>query len=800
MKVAEGGLLIRRNVCQVLSHSRYRLQLQSGVIYLLQIVPYTVLTKTTLLFHESRKSFFLRLEAQGTTMNMAMQAAPPRRPPASPQRKSVSPNKKQRPSLSLVPTTRRPSIALTTSFNKKDIDVDGVDNDFGFAEKNALFQSFSDLCHDVGFSDKNALSPSFPDLCLDDDDFLDRQEDEEKEPQKQDFMASLVDFLDSDEILDDSKLNKMVTEWQASTDAVAGGTKEEVEFNTSLASLFGSFTDLLTNKRGFDKKECLTLQQEMERLKKMRRRMAMATEFKPDFSGFPEAPHSPTTRSRKPVTLGRQHESVANVLEYALEGWQGDVVPLQEEQGKREEEVLEEQKRGTENRGDPVISPSRSSGIEKRGEPVTPRSRSPTRRLPTRRSPKSPSRRLHKSNDDDGNSGKPHQSGSSVRRETSADRHHRRSKPSGAKATEHSSPVRSSQRRASPRPVTPLPGDKSSLMLSPRHPSKQRDPLGVSSHHSKSPRKRIGLAATLHTSSSRKEDGMSLSGTTTHTSRSMPASRSPRKSSRTSGQSDPIRSHNTPRQLRSKASSLEKSPKSPRKALEIYLLGVSSLKSPNSPRKSFQKDSMGAAESIRSVQLYGTPRRPTEKGSTGRTSAKPDKSPSSLHHLERMNGRSSVPDSPKTVTRRSSQEGKPRTQSQTGSRTTLSLKELVPPVYSSAEKEDLAPKQPSRGRRNSQERQPTSRNRGHSMAPDAEKESRSSSRRSSSIATSGTTSSSRRRSNSVAPETGSPRVRSNSVTRDAKKSSGRSHLDLVSRSQHRASRRPSLGSIQSSML
>jgi hypothetical protein len=751
-------------------------------------------------------------------MNMAMQASPPRRPPVSPQRKSVSPFKKQRPSLALIPTTRRPSIAVTSSFSIKDID--GADNDFEFSEKNALFQSFSDLCHDIGFSDKNALSRSFPDLCP--DEFLDIQEEEEeeKDPHQQDFMASLVDFLDSDELLDNSKLDNMCTQWQSSTDAVAGGTNEQIEFNTSLASLFGSFTDILTNKRGFDKEECLTLQKEMERLKKMRRRMAMSAEYKPDFSAIPEAPHSPTARSRKQPTIGREHDSVANVLEYALEGWQGDVVPLQQERGRREEEVFEEQKRSTENRGDPDLSPSRSSGIESRVEPVTPRSRSPTRRSDEkRRSPKSPSRRLHKNNYGDDKSGKPHQSGSSVRRETSEDRRHRRSKASGSKATEHSSPVRSSHRLISPRPVTPVPGEKSSLMISPRHPSKQRDPLGVSSYHSKSPRKRSGLAATLHTSSSRKDDDMSLSGTTTDTSRSMLASRSPRKSSRASGKSDPMRSPNTPRKLRSRASSPVNSPRSPRKALQIDLLGVSPLKSPKSPRKSFQKDSLRAAESIRAVQLYGTPRRSTEKGSAGRTSAKPDQSPSSVHQLARLNGRSSVPDSPKTVSRRSSQEGRPRAPSQTGSRTTvsrrssqegrprdpsqtgsrttLSLKELIvaPPVYSSAEKEDLAPSQPSRGRRHSQERQPTSRNRAQSVAPDAEKESRSSSRRSSAIATSGTTLS-RRRSNSVAPEAGSSRVHSNSVTRDAKKSSGRSHLDLVSRSQHRASRRPSLGSIQ----
>lgn len=459
----------------------------------------------------------------------------------------------------------------------------------------------------------------------------------------------------------------------------------------------------------------------MERLKKMRRRMAMSAEYKPDFSDFPDAPHSPS-----PSPRSREHDSVANVLEYALEGWQGDVVPLQQERGRREEEKFEEQKRGTQNRGDPVTPPSRSSRIESRGETVTPRSRSPSRRSEgKRRLPKSPSRRSHKSNDDDE---KPHQSGSSVRHETSADRRHSRSKLSESKATEHSSPVRGSPKRVSPRrTVTPFPGEMSSVMLSPRHPSKQRDSLSVSSYHSKSPRKRSGLPASLHTSSSRKEGSMSLSGTTSHTSRSMPASRSPRKPSRTSGQSDPIRSPTTPRNLRSRASSPMKSPKSSRKSLSKDLLGLSPPKSPKLPRKSFQKDPLGVSESIRAVQLYGTPRRSTGKASLGRISAKPDESLSSVHHLERLHDGSGVPNSPKTLSTRSSRGTRPRDQSQTP-RTTLSrhhkmfsnAEELIlaPTVYSSAEKEDSAPKQPSRGgsggRRRSQERQPLSRSRAPS--------------------------------------------------------------------------------------
>jgi hypothetical protein len=604
-------------------------------------------------------------------MDTAMQAAPPRRPPVSPQKKTASPNKKQRPSLSLMPTTPRSSSVLTIS-NSNNTCIDGPDGDFGFSDKNALFRSFSNLCLDVGFSDKNALFQSFSDLCL--DDFLD--EEEEKEPEKQAFMPSLVDFLDDDEFLDDSEFKKMCTEWQASTDAVVGGTKEEVEFKTSLASLFSSFTDLLTSECTFDKKKCSTLQQEMERLKKMRRRVAMSAEYK----------------------LG-----------------------------------------------------------------------------------------LHKSNDDDDNSGKPRQSGSTGHRETSVERRHRRFKPSESKVNEHSSPVRSSPKWVSPRrSVTPLPGEMSSLMLSPRHPSKQHDPLGASSYHSESPRKRSGLSATLHTTSSRKGDSMSLLDVSSH---SMPASFSPRKSSRTPGQSDPIRSLISPRKLRSGASS-------PVKTLQ-------------SPRKSLQKDPLGVSESIRAAQLHGTPRRSTRKGSTGRISAKPEQSPSSVHHFARFHDRSGVPDTPKTALSRSSRGGRSRAQSQTP-QTTLSHHlemfseggDLAPTVYYSTEKEDSAPRQPScgestagfRGRRSSRKRQPISRNRVHSVAPDVERESRSSSRGCFANATT-STSLSRRRSKSVAPETGSSRVRSNSVTRDAKQSSGLSHLDLVSRFENRTSRRPSLGSM-----
>jgi hypothetical protein len=678
-----------------------------------------------------RKPKKLILAPQDMPMNMAMQAAPPRRPPVSPQKRSVvSPRKKQRSFLSTTPRSSR--LAISTIKNTY---IDGPDDEIGFSEKNAPFRSFSELCLD---------------------DLFDKGEEEEKESQKEDFMPSMVDFHDSDNFLDDSKFKKMCTEWQLSADAVAGGTKEKVEFNTHLASLFGCLTDILANKRAFDKKECSTLQQEMERLKKVLCRMVMSAE------------------------------------------------------------------------------PSRSSEIESGGEPVTPRSRSPTRPSQgSSRSPESSSHCLHKSDDDDA-SEQLHQSGSTDRRETSAERRHRRSKASGSKATEHSSPVRNSPKGVSPRrTVTPSPGELSSLILSSRHPSKQRDPMGHSSCHSQSPRKRSELAAVLHTPSSmkgdsmssldvssrtsrsmpvplsprkstrtsgqsdklhslitpRKGDSMSLLNVSSHTSRSMPASLSPRKSSRTSGQDDPMRSSTTPRRLRSGASS--------------------SVKSIKSPRKSLHKDPRGVSESSRAVQLHGTPRRSTEKVSTGRISAGPKQSPTPLHHLARLHGCSGLPDSATTVSSRSSPGVRPRAQSQTPRRALLHQLDifsncddlvLAPTAYFSTEKEDAAPRQPSRGgstdgsggRRSSQERQPISRNRAHSVAPVAERKSLTSSRGCSDISTSGT-SLSRRRSRSVAPETGSSRVRSNSVTLDAKKSSGRS--DIFTRSENRFISRPSLSSI-----
>jgi hypothetical protein len=63
-------------------------------------------------FHESQKSFNFTLkvqaQAQGDLMNMAMQAASPRRP--FPTEKLVSPYKKQRPSCPWYRPTRRLAI------------------------------------------------------------------------------------------------------------------------------------------------------------------------------------------------------------------------------------------------------------------------------------------------------------------------------------------------------------------------------------------------------------------------------------------------------------------------------------------------------------------------------------------------------------------------------------------------------------------------------------------------------------------------------------------------------------------
>jgi hypothetical protein len=656
--------------------------------------PDDLFTATHNILHRKPKKLFLAHRQQGMTMNMAVQAAHPAHPPASLQKKPVSPRKKQRPSMSLMPTTPRSSRLAISNLNN---------TNFGFSAKHALFQSFSELSYDDLFDKED-------------------EEEEEQEPQKQDFMASLVDFLDDDDFFGDSELKKMCTERQASADDVTGDTEKEVDFNTNLASLFSYFNDLLTSKRAFDKKECSTLQQEMERLKKMRRLMTMATECKPDASGFLQSPpHSPTARSRKQLTLGRQHE--------------GDAVQLQ----------LEEQKRETESRGNPVTSPSRSSAFEYRGEPVTMRSRSPTPRSEgTHRSPKSPSRR------------------------------------------------------------------GTSLMLSPRRASKQRDPLGASSYHTRSPRKKSGLAETSKTPSSRKGDSMSLGvssntsrsmsasisprkstrtsgqdyglaavlrttssikadsmskfGVSNHTSRSVPASMSPRKSTRTSsqdyparsprtprkgdsmslpcvsshtnrlvpvslsprkstrtsGQSDPVRSPSTPRRLRSRASSPVKSP---RKFLQMDPLGASeSIRLPITPRRLrsrasspvktirlpwefLQKDPLGVSEStpapitptklrsgayspvksprlprkyprgvsesIRAVQLQGTPRRSAEKGSASLARAKSVQIPSSIHHKAKLNDRAGVPDSPKTYLSKSSQGGRPRAQRQ-ATTTTLS--------------------------------------------------------------------------------------------------------------------------------
>jgi hypothetical protein len=181
------------------------------------------------------------------------------------------------------------------------------------------------------------------------------------------------------------------------------------------------------------------------------------------------------------------------------------------------------------------------------------RSRSPTLRSEgDRRSLQTPSRRLHKSNDDDDTSGKPR---------------------------------------------------GTSLMISPRRPSKQRDPLGASPCHSQSPRKISGLAAALHKPSPRKGDSMSLIGVSGDTSRSMPASLSPRKSSRTSGRSDTIRSPITPRLqgrwefLQTEPMGVSESTLAPITPTRLRGGAHSPVKTRKSPPKLLQMDPLGVSES-----------------------------------------------------------------------------------------------------------------------------------------------------------------------------------------------------------
>jgi hypothetical protein len=749
-----------------------------------------------------------------------LQVAAPRRPP-------VSPSKKRQPSLTLMPTTRKPSQS-TSNFNNTSI----RNNDFNFSDKNALFQSFSDLCLDDFSDDDEEEEVKQPQK----NDFI---------PQKKDFMSSLADLLDGDEFLDDGAFQEMCTELQSNTVAVStGSSKEDTDFSNSIASLFASFTDLLTKKRTFDKKECLNLQQEMERLKEMRRRMAMSEECTPDFSGFPEAPQADVApvqdeqkreieavqkrieKEDEPVTpRSRAKPSCRRFPNNKTPSPQADEAPVQDEQ-KREIEAV--QKR-----------------IEREDEPVTPRSRAKPscRRFPNNKLPSS--RRLRESIDDDENIDKSRRSSSRTHREKSD----RRLKSSGSKAAECNSPVRSSpssSTQASPsrvsprRTVTPMPGEMSSLLLAQRNPSKHGDPLSASSHvkssrkkghevahcelpmpssprrtvnpmpgdmsslsvsprkpskhrdplsassHSKSPRKKgHGLSATLHSSSpskSSRRDSVSLSGASPST-----PMKSPRKS-RKSDQSDLLSPPVTPRTSRSG--------------------GSSPVKSSQTLRKSLQKDPLGLSESSHSLQSHGTPRRSERKPSSGRLGAKPEQSLSSLHHLKKLSDRSSAPDSAKSVSSRPSSRGvRSRTHSQSrrstrGHSLSRNLKmcssdedSVLAPTVCSSEKEDSAPRRPSR--RSSQEGQPRSKDRSHSVAPDTEREPRSSRGRSTSVAPD--TGSSRRRSNSVKPDTGSSMRRSNNVAPDALRNSSHSHLDIVSRSRNLV-RQNSVSSIQSSML
>jgi len=341
------------------------------------------------------------------------------------------------------PRKQRKSIDINDFNNTSICDCDA----FKFGGKDALFKSFSDLC---------------------DDDFA------QVEPEmKNEFMNSLSDLMNGEGSLEDKECTGFNKEWLDNTVGQESKSDEEKDnFNVGMASLFDSFNQLLKNQNAFNKDECSYLQKEMVRLKKVGRRISLSADYKPDCSGFTQGGTGRSSQSRsprKPASLSIPlKESGADFLEHALEG---------RNDGSRH-------------------SSRRKSRMESSEVPVapkTPRSRSKSQRERNelkRRTLRSPGRALRSKNDDDQTvvSRQSRQVESSPRkttatREKSEERRRLREKSSERRRRAFSERRSPKSSREAVRTMTPMPGELTSLQLSPQKPGKlRRDSLSLSDH------------------------------------------------------------------------------------------------------------------------------------------------------------------------------------------------------------------------------------------------------------------------------------------------------------------------------
>jgi hypothetical protein len=81
---------------------------------------------------------------------------------------------------------------------------------------------------------------------------------------------------------------------QEEIDALCDKLNESsASFGGEISLLFDSFADIFVKERGnCSASECRKLKARVDRIARMRRKMTQSEQYKPDFAGFPQNPHS----------------------------------------------------------------------------------------------------------------------------------------------------------------------------------------------------------------------------------------------------------------------------------------------------------------------------------------------------------------------------------------------------------------------------------------------------------------------------------------------------------------------------
>jgi hypothetical protein len=97
------------------------------------------------------------------------------------------------------------------------------------------------------------------------------------------FMLTVEDMLEGREVSSEQDIDALCDKLNESSANFGDG---------EISRLFESFADLFQTERSCSAADCRKLKAKVDRIARMRRKMAQSEKYKPDFAGFPQSPHS----------------------------------------------------------------------------------------------------------------------------------------------------------------------------------------------------------------------------------------------------------------------------------------------------------------------------------------------------------------------------------------------------------------------------------------------------------------------------------------------------------------------------